>query len=193
MITVAAALAVIGAVPEAASSQDLHPSRRLSPLGMAKIHLGDTYVKVTYGRPYMRDRAIFGNASEGEYLVPLGELWRTGANEATEITVTGPVMIGGARLEAGTYSIFTVPGADSWEIRFSPQLGMDGMGMLSADGEFSADVYDPDMDVATVAGMVSRVEEEVDPFTIELVATSAGADLVFSWERTAVRVPVTLP
>ena len=49
------------------------------------------------------------------------------------------------------------------------------------------------VDVATVAGMVSRVEEEVDPFTIELVATSAGADLVFSWERTAVRVPVTVP
>ncbi len=160
---------------------------------MAKMHLGDTYVKVTYGRPYIRDRDIFGDASEGEYLVPLGELWRTGANEATEITATGPIMIGGERLEAGTYSVFTVPGAQSWEIRFSPQLGMDGMGMLTASGEFTADVYDSAMDVATVSGTVGRVEEVVDPFTIELLATSAGADLVLSWEHTEVRVPIALP
>lgn len=160
---------------------------------MSKVHLGDTYVKVTYGRPYVRDREIFGDPSDGEYLVPWGELWRTGANEATELTATGPIVVGGERLEPGTYSIFTIPGADSWEIRFSPQLGLDGMGMLTADGQFTPDVYDPEMDAARVMGTVSRVEDEVDPFTIELVATSAGADLVLSWEHTAVRVPVTLP
>ncbi len=193
LLVLAAVATGLVALPEAASGQDLHPSRRLSPMGMAKMHLGDTYVKVTYGRPYIRDRDIFGDASEGEYLVPLGELWRTGANEATEITATGPIMIGGERLEAGTYSVFTVPGAQSWEIRFSPQLGMDGMGMLTASGEFTADVYDSAMDVATVSGTVGRVEEVVDPFTIELLATSAGADLVLSWEHTEVRVPIALP
>ncbi len=192
-LLLAAAVVGAGVVPEAAWGQDLHPSRRLSPMGMAKIHLGDTYVKVTYSRPYMRDRDIFGDASEGEYLVPLGELWRTGANEATEITATGPIMVGGERLDAGTYSVFTVPGADSWEIRFSPQLGLDGTGMLSADGEFTPDVYDADMDVATVTALVTRVEEEVDPFTIELVEVPGGADLVISWEHTEVRVPVRSP
>jgi hypothetical protein len=157
---------------------------------MAKIHLGDTYVKVTYGRPYIRGRDIFGQAAEGEYLVPYGELWRTGANEATELTATGPITVGGEALAAGTYSIYTVPGPEYWEIRFSPQLGMDGMGMLSAEGEFTPEVYDSSLDVLTITAASGRTDEEVDPFTVELVATPGGADLVMSWETTEVRIPV---
>ena len=77
------------AAADLAKAQDLHPSRRPSPIGIAKTHLGDTYVKVTYGRPYVRNRQIFGtNTDSTEFLTPYGQIWRTGANEATEITTT---------------------------------------------------------------------------------------------------------
>lgn len=181
-------------VAEAAAAQDLHPSRRPSPVGIAKTFLGDTYVKVTYGRPYVRGRAIFGDPSDGNtYLVPFGQTWRTGANEATEITVTGPVLVAGKRLEEGTYSMFTVPGASRWSVRFNPSLGMDGTGRLDpATGSFT-ESYDPADDVLVVEVQPGTLDEDVDQFTIEFQATDGGADMVLSWERTEVRVPLTVP
>lgn len=181
-------LAFLEAAPAAA--QDLHPSRRPSPVGIAKTFLGDTYVKVTYGRPYVRDRAIFGDPADGEtYLVPLGELWRTGANEATEITVTGPVNVAGRPLGAGTYSVFTVPGAETWEIRFNSALGMDGTGRLGPDG--FTETYDPAEDVLVVEVPVEDTDEPVDQFTIAFEEVVGGAHMVLSWETTVVRVPLT--
>jgi hypothetical protein len=178
---------------EGANAQDLHPSRRPSPMGMAKTHMGDTYVKVTYGRPYMRGRAIFGpGGGEAEYLVPFGALWRLGANEATEITATGPILLGGDRLPAGTYSVFAVPGPDAWAIHFSPQLGLDGTGMLDpVTGAFTADVYDPDLDVLMIEAPSVELDDTVDQFTIAFESTDDGTVLTMSWERTQVRIPVS--
>ncbi|MDX1440029.1 MAG: DUF2911 domain-containing protein, partial [Rubricoccaceae bacterium] len=119
---------------DVARSQDLHPSRRPSPIGIASTHFGDTYIKVTYGRPYMRGRQIFGtNTDSTTFLTPYNEVWRTGANEATEITTTGPLRIAGHDLDAGTYSIFTVPGPTQWTVHFSPYLGLDGTGIFDAE------------------------------------------------------------
>ncbi|HSG50203.1 MAG TPA: DUF2911 domain-containing protein [Longimicrobiales bacterium] len=173
-----------------AQAQELDPSRRPSPIGIAKTFLGDTYVKVTYGRPYMRGRAIFGDPSEGqEYLVPFGRTWRTGANEATEITVTGPVRMAGQPLPAGTYSLFTVPGADAWEVRIHPGLGMDGTGRLGADGAFQ-ETYDPALDIVVARVAAGTTTEAVEQFTIEFEPVASGAHMVLRWERTEVRVPV---
>jgi len=191
--TLAAGLAIVAVslAAQEATAQDLHPSRRPSPVGIAKINLGDTYVKITYGRPYMRGREIFGTSEPGKtYLVPFGEVWRTGANEATEITTTGPLQVGGQRLEAGTYSIFTVPGVERWQIRFNPELGLDGMNRQDpTTGEFNP-AYDETADILRVDAASHRIEEEVDQFTIELRPTAMGADLVLRWERTEVRLPV---
>jgi hypothetical protein len=179
---------------DVAAAQDLHPSRRPSPTGIAKTFLGDTYVKVTYSRPYMRGRAVFGDPSDGEsYLVPFGQTWRTGANEATEITVTGPVLVAGERLEAGTYSLFTVPGASSWEVRFHPGLGMDGTGRLDPQTGGFTETYDPDMDVLVVEIPSAPLEEAVDQFTISFEEADGGTAMVFRWERTEVRVPLSTP
>lgn len=174
-----------------ASAQDLHPSRRPSPIGIAKTHVGDAYVKVTYGRPYMRGRAIFG-ASDDEttYLVPFGEVWRTGANEATEITVTEDVLLGGEQLEAGTYAIFTEPNADSWVIHISPHLGLDGTGNFNPATQTFTPVFDPADDVLTLNVAPTQLDEEVDQFTIDFEDAGAGADLVLRWEMTEIRIPV---
>lgn len=179
---------VLTAAP--ADAQDLHPSRRPSPIGIAKTFIDDTYLKLTYGRPYMRGRAIFGPAGEDDYLVPFGEIWRTGANEATEITLTGPVLVMGQRLEAGTYSIFTVPGPSTWEVRFHSGLGMDGLGRMRPGGGF-ARTYDPSRDVLVVQAPVGTLDEPVEQFTIEFAETPGGTEMVLRWETTEVRVPIT--
>lgn len=87
---IVASLAPVGL----AWAQDLHPSRRPSPMGMARITVDDTYIRVVYSRPYKRGRENIFGTKESEALVPFGEIWRTGANEATEITLTGDVMVG---------------------------------------------------------------------------------------------------
>lgn len=177
----------------AAEAQDLHPSRRLSPVGIARTHIGDTYVKVTYGRPYMRDRAIFGPAGDTiEYLVPFGRLWRTGANEATEITLTGPLMVAGQHLPAGTYSVFTEPGPTTWTVRFSPQLGLNGTARIGPEG-MQPNAYDPEHDVLVIQAQTRALDEEVDQLTFTFEPTDAGADLLLQWERTEVRIPLAAP
>lgn len=181
--------ALAGTAPLAA--QDLHPSRRPSPLGVARIDLGDTYVKVVYSRPYVRNRAIFGTPRDTmPFLVPFGEVWRTGANEATELTTTGPLTVAGRRLAAGTYAIFTVPGPSTWSVRFSPQLGLDGTGRLDPATNQVTPAYDPSKDVLQVDVRSGTAADVVDQFTIDFEKTAAGADLVLRWERTEVRVPI---
>ncbi len=91
---------------------------------------GGTYVKIVYSSPRKRGRTIFGG------LVPFGEIWRTGANEATEITSTGPIVLGTSRLETGTYSLFTIPDENSWTIRTNWQHRPTGN--LETSNPFSA-------------------------------------------------------
>ena len=185
------ALTAVVLSAESAAAQDLHDSRRPSPVGIAKTFVGVAYVKVTYGRPYVRDRDVFGDPADGgTYLVPVGELWRTGANEATEITVTRPVLIAGKRLEAGTYSIFTVPGASNWTVRFNTGLGMDGTGRLNAEtGQFTRS-YDEGDDLLVVEVPSGSLPADVDQFTIAFETAEDGVHMVLSWERTEVRIPI---
>jgi hypothetical protein len=95
-------------------------------MAMARTMIEDTYVRVVYSRPYKRGREnIFGAADSGA-LVPYGERWRTGANEATEITLTGDLEVGGRSLAAGNYSLTTTPSAESWTVHFNSALGLNG-------------------------------------------------------------------
>ena len=184
------ALAAAVVAPLVTLAQDLHPSRRPSPLGWSRIALGDTYVSVIYGRPYRRGRTnVFGTKESGA-LVPFGDRWRTGANEATEITVTGNVLVGGKPLRAGTYSLFTTPGAETWTVHFNSRLGLDGLGTF-ADNKFTPVELGPsDVLVVTAKAIQLPEDKEVDQFTIDLERTAAGADLVLRWIRTEVRVPI---
>ncbi|HSL84449.1 MAG TPA: DUF2911 domain-containing protein [Thermoanaerobaculia bacterium] len=180
--------------PAVADAQDLHPSRRASPMGMARITLDDgTYVRVVYNRPYKRGRDnVFGTEESGA-LVPYGQLWRTGANEATEITVTGDVQVAGQTLPAGTYSLFTTPGADEWKVHFNSELGLSGTGRFNQETRQFESAYTPDKDVVTATATPTAIEgedAEVDQFTISFEKTDAGADMILRWIRTEVRVPI---
>ena len=166
-----------GLSADALLAQDLHPSRRASPLGMARGFSGDTYVKVTYGRPYKRGRDNIIGASGAMHAY--GEVWRFGANEPTEVTFSGPVMFGGQRVEAGTYSIFATPGERSWTLYVNT---------LNGGG---ANQYDAEKNVAEAAVEVMAMEEEVEQFTIELEDAGDALHMVTSWLNWKLAVPIT--
>lgn len=182
---------VVLAAPAVAAAQDLHPSRRPSPLGLSRIALGDAYVSIIYGRPYKRGRNnIFGTKESGA-LVPFGDRWRAGANEATEVTVTKDVSIAGKPLAAGTYSLSATPGPDSWTLHFNSRLGLDGLGTFANDTFTPVDLAPTDVLVVTAKTTQLPEDKEVDQFTIDLERTSSGADMVLRWIRTEVRVPLS--
>ena len=87
--------------------------RTLSPAGKTELTNGDLSVSITYNRPSVRGRVIFGSKDE-KALQPYGEYWRLGANEATEITFNRDVLFNGNPVKAGTYRMYTFPGPDSF-------------------------------------------------------------------------------
>jgi hypothetical protein len=102
-----------------AQAQDKMPedkSKRPSPPAVAKTNVDGTEVTIDYSRPSLKGRAAFGDKSP---LAPNGEVWRTGANEATTFTVNKAVKINGQPLAAGTYALFTIPAAGEWTIVFN--------------------------------------------------------------------------
>lgn len=185
------ALATLIAPVASLTGQDLHSSRRPSPMGMARITVDDTYIRVVYSRPYKRGRDnIFGTA-ESEALVPYGERWRTGANEATEITLTGDVTIGDELLPAGTYSLFTVPDPETWTVHFNSTLGLSGTGYFTPGEGFTPVDLDA-TDVLVVEAAVAPLEEEVDQFTIAFEEVEGGTEMCLRWITTEVCVPMTV-
>lgn len=150
--------------------------RRKSPLSIARVEHQDTYVKITYSQPQMKGRDIFGS------LVPFGEVWRTGANEATEMTVTQPITMAGNKVEAGTYSIFTIPNEDKWTI------------ILNSDvGQWGAFGYDQQFDVMRFEVPVTSIDEPVEAFNISFSDIKDGkTTLTIVWDRTKVEIPIEL-
>lgn len=174
-----------------AEAQDLHPTRRPSPMGMARTFVGDAYVRVVYSRPYLRGRDnIFGTEESGA-LVPFGKVWRTGANEGTEITVTGDVKVGDQKLPAGTYTIFTVPGAEQWTVHFNSKLGFSGTFLRNRETGESEPGFDTANDVVTYTAKVAALADPVDQLTISFEDVEGGVHMILRWNKTEIRVPFT--
>ena len=112
-LTVAAlALFMAASLPVLAAPR-ADDANRKSKNGKAEGSVAGVGVVVEYGRPSVQGRTIFGD------IVPFGKVWRTGADEATTITFAKDVAIEGAKLAAGTYSLFTIPGENEWTIVFN--------------------------------------------------------------------------
>jgi hypothetical protein len=143
-------------------------TERGSKNGRTEATFGDVDVVVTYGRPSQKGRTLFGE------LVPYDAVWRTGADEATVLKVTGPVQFAGKPLDAGVYGLFTIPGEKEWTVvvnRVADQWG-----------SYS---YDESQDVLR-APVPVREGEQTEAFTIEAVPTG----LSLRWGTTAVDIPV---
>jgi len=159
-------------------------------MGMARVMVGDAYVRVVYGRPYKRGRNNIFGTKESNAIVPFGERWRTGANEATEITVTRDMLVAGKKLPAGTYSLSTTPGPTTWALHFNSKLGLDGLGIFANETFTPVDLAPTDVLVVTANTTVLPEAKEVDQLTFDFEKTASGADMVLRWIRTQVRVPI---
>jgi len=154
------------------------PDARTSPMRLAATTLDDTYIKIVYGSPRVRDRVIFGG------LVPYGSVWRTGANEATEILFTEDVMIAGQHVNAGIYSMFTIPGEDSWTIILNGALG-----------QWGAFTHNPEQDIHRIDVPASESDTVYEAFTMSFDEIEEGempnsTTLHLNWESTHVAIPI---
>jgi hypothetical protein len=147
---------------------------RPSPIALATMRYKDTYVKITYSQPQKRGREIFGG------VVPYGKVWRTGANEATEITATRDVVVKGTLLKAGTYSVFTIPEKDKWTIIINRDVGLWG----SYNYNQKQDVMRFDVPVVPVTDVT------YEPLTLKFNQRNDVADLLILWDRTSVSIPL---
>lgn len=153
-------------------------AERASPLDSASVVLEAGPVKVCYGRPQMRGREIMGA------LVPFDQPWRLGANEATTISVPAAATIAGVEVEPGRYSLYTIPGEQSWDIVINAEPQRWGIPIGS---EVRAE------DVGSGRAEVTPTATPVEVLTISLDRTSANAaEMVIEWEGARVTVPVVL-
>tara|TARA_R110002074_G_scaffold5143_6_gene25305 strand:+ start:25892 stop:26737 length:846 start_codon:yes stop_codon:yes gene_type:complete len=149
-----------------------------SPSAKLMQTVGLTEVMIDYSRPNMRGREVYGN------LVPFDKLWRTGANAYTKITFDTDVSIGGKEVKAGTYSIFTKPGASTWDVFFYTDIVGGGTPSKWEESKVVAQVNVP----------VYKMDMPVETFTITVDdVMSNGASIGIIWANTYVAVPFTVP
>lgn len=129
-------------------------------------------VSVSYGQPSKRGRVIFGQ------LEPYGKVWRTGANEATEITFKKDATFGGQAVKAGTYTLFTIPNENEWTVILNPELK-----------QWGAYGYDKikSKDLPHVKVPAKKVDSPVEKLTLKFDEKN---NLVIEWDQTHVEVPI---
>ncbi|MEX0894394.1 MAG: DUF2911 domain-containing protein [Balneolaceae bacterium] len=147
---------------------------RKSPIVISSVNHEGTYIKVVYGQPYKRGREIFGG------LEPYGEVWRTGANEATEITLTKDINMAGNPIEAGTYALFTIPEPEDWTIILNTKLG-----------QWGAFTYDSQYDYVRFKVPAENAEEIIEALTISFDEVEENeTSLSIVWDTTRVEIPI---
>ncbi len=148
--------------------------QRVSPHETITADIDGSTVTIVYGRPYTKDpksgaaRKIWGG------VVPYAKVWRTGADEATLLTTTQPLDIGGTNVPAGTYSLYTQPEENgSAKLIVNKQTGQWGT------------KYDEKQDLGRIEMKKEAVDKPVDQFTITVEKNPAGGGtLKMSWENT---------
>lgn len=145
-----------------------------SPLCTLKQRVGLTDIEIVYSRPGVKNRAIFGG------LVPYGEVWRTGANSATRITFSTPLKLNGQEIPAGTYGLFTIPGADEWTIIIN-----------KGSGQWGAYQYDEKADLVRFKVTPVPLSWTMETFTIEFTdIRDESATLNLLWDQTLVPIKI---
>ncbi|MBA2561725.1 MAG: DUF2911 domain-containing protein [Chitinophagaceae bacterium] len=146
-----------------------------SPTQTIKQDFGLSSIELTYSRPGMKGRKIFGD------LVPYGEMWRTGANAATRIKFGEDVTIGGQAVKAGEYALYTIPNQNEWEIILNKGVTNGGL-----------NGYKKEEDVTRFKVKPTSLPAPVETFTMEIGEIKpSSSELQLKWENTAVKVPIT--
>ncbi|MGA9528079.1 MAG: DUF2911 domain-containing protein [Terriglobales bacterium] len=179
MKKIALLIALLLVASTAVFAQGHDMSKRASPAASAECKFSDgKTVKIDYSSPRAKGRKIFGSKSDSA-LVPFGEIWRTGANEATTFVAGTGVNVGGTEVPAGSYTIFTVPNADAWTLVISKKTGEWGTNYPGAKEDF-----------ARVPMSVSKTSGPVENFTIAFDQAGSKCNLHMEWENTRASVEI---
>jgi hypothetical protein len=158
----------------ALGSAQMDKAAKPSPAANASCALADgKSITVDYSSPRAKGRKIYGG------LVPYGEVWRAGANEATTFVTTADLMVGGTHVAAGRYTIFAIPNKDKWTLVISKKTGEWGIPYPGAD-----------QDLARVDMKASSLPAAVENFTIAFDKSAGGCTLRMDWETTRASVDI---
>ncbi len=152
-----------------------------SPQGSVSSNVGLTEIKITYARPKAKGRKIFGSGSE--FVVPFGQLWRTGANRGTVISFSDDVTVQGTAVKKGEYLLLTTPNADSWSV------------VLYSDPSIGGNIekYDASKEAVKLNVKPEKQTEKVETFTMlisDLSEDHSTANIQLLWENTSVKFGV---
>lgn len=142
----------------------------LSPRDSVQVETAGATLRIDYGRPRARGREIFGG------VVPWNEVWRTGANAATGFSTSRDLELGGVMVPEGSYTLFTLPTPDGWQLIVNRQTGQWGT------------EYDPARDLARIPMRVERTRQPVEAFTISVDPNGNGGVLALEWADTRATV-----
>jgi hypothetical protein len=177
---IAVSLFAIATLASAQMNMSDDKSKRPSPPASAACKFSDgKTIKIDYSSPRAKGRKIFGEASE-KALVPYGQIWRTGANDATTFVTDTNLNVGGKAVPAGSYTIFTVPKADAWSLVISKKTG-----------EWGTDYPGEKEDLVRVPTTVSKTSAPVENFTIAFDQAGSKCTLRMEWENTRASVDIT--
>ena len=146
----------------------------LSPRVAARQRIGAANVWLDYSRPGKRGRPVWGT------LVPWGQVWRMGANDAAHFATDRTLQIGNVTVAPGTYTLFLLPNQSEWQLIINRATGMSGLD------------YDAAQDLGRVALNVSTLERAVEAFTLEARPAANGGSLVIAWDNRTGTVPITV-
>jgi hypothetical protein len=173
-VTTIAALALAGGALASQQTTEIHPGKGGSPHVRSTWTVDGATISIEYGRPSLKGRPE-------SQLMPPGEVWRTGADEATTLISDRMLMIGSLHLPAGTHTLYTVPGADAWELVVSKETGQWGIPYPGAE-----------QDLGRAPMTVGKNESPVEQLTITIEDTDAGGTLHVAWGTQKASIPFTV-
>lgn len=155
-----------------------YATKARSPEDTSMFTEGALEMKVVYNRPYKKGRVIFGE------LVPYGEVWRTGANEATTFSTNKDIFVDGSELKEGTYTLWTIPNRDSWKVIFNSQMYPWGINLEKVA------YRDPEYDALVLEVPTRKLKDTLEQFSIYFEKSNDLVLLNLAWETTKVVVPI---
>ena len=165
LITAGAALALAVTTASAQKVVSTTPGKGGSPHETVEYSIKGAKITLTYGRPFVKGRAL-------DAVAPAGKVWRTGADEATTLTTDKALMFGSLMVPAGTYTLYTVPGPDAWKLVINKQTGQWGT------------VYQEGQDLGRVDMKVEKLPKAAEQLTISLAEGGSGGVLNIDWGTT---------
>lgn len=149
-----------------------------SPEDTVVFKNNDLKLEVFYNRPFRKERQIFGN------LVPYNEVWRTGANEATTFETSENILVDGSMLEAGKYTLWTIPMENSWKVIFNTKMYPWG---INLDKEAYRDA---EFDALVIERPVERTAQDLEQFTITFEVDGEFVSMKLAWDNIDIEVPI---